>query len=246
MVNCVVLFVAVLTASSTRISAHSTQRPSGGDEANPFLDMASAFLTEALANQGGGNGGIGGIASVIGSLMQSDNSGKSGDNGAGAIMAGIGSLLANAAGNTRQDGGGGFDPAIITNIIDMFSNSGDNSRQKRQIPGQQEPSGWDTVLNLASTFLGNQAPQQQRSSDSAGDGLMSLLPMVLQTISSFSGPEGQKTQERHKDHALLPPFLENIHVMWDHFSQSELAEIIWTKSGISAVFKGFTGRDGKT
>ncbi|XP_059610935.1 uncharacterized protein LOC132257868 [Phlebotomus argentipes] len=242
----VVFLVALLAPGFTVIRAHSTQRPAG-DEPSPFLDMASAFLTEALANQGGGNGGIGGIASVIGSLMQSDSSsGKSGDNGAGAILAGIGSLLANSAGGSRQGGGGGFDPALIGNIIEMFSSSsGDNSRQKKQTPNQQEPSGWDTVLNIASAFLGNQGQQQARSSDSTGDNLMSLLPMVLQTINSFSGPEGLKTQEKHKDHALLPPFLENIHVMWDHFSQSELAQIIWTKSGISQVFKGFTGRDGK-
>ncbi|GAB0092400.1 uncharacterized protein DMENIID0001_073900 [Sergentomyia squamirostris] len=241
----VVYFLVILVPSFTVISAHSTQRPSS-DESSPFLDMASAFLTEALANQGGGGGGIGGIASVIGSLMQTDSSsGKSGDNGAGAILAGIGSLLANAGGNSRGGGGGGFDPTIISNVIEMFTaNSGDNQRQKRQAPGQEEPSGWDTVLNIASTFLGSQNQQQARS-ESAGDGLMNLLPMVLQTINSFNGPEGQKTQMKHKDHALLPPFLENIHVMWDHFSQSELAQIIWTKSGISAIFKGFTGRDGK-
>ncbi|XP_055682732.1 uncharacterized protein LOC129789730 [Lutzomyia longipalpis] len=240
-------FVGILTCSFLVIDAHSTQRPANGDDSNPFLDMASAFLTEALANQGGGSGGIGGIASVIGNLMQTDSTtGKTGDSGAGAILAGIGSLLANS-GNSRQNAAGGFDPAIITNIIDMFSatGGGDSGRQKRQTGDQQESSGWDTMLNIASAFLGNQAQQQQPRSDSPGDGLISLLPMVLQTISSFSGPEGQKTQERHKDHALLPPFLENIHVMWDHFSQSELAEIIWTKSGISAVFKGFTGRDGK-
>jgi hypothetical protein len=68
----------------------------------------------------------------------------------------------------------------------------------------------------------------------------------MQAINSFTGPEGKKTELKHKEHAwVLPPFLEKIHIMWDHFQQSELAQVLWQKSGVHVVFKGFMGQDGK-
>lgn len=250
------------------VNAHTTQRPSQvADDSNPFFDMASAFLQETLANQngGGGGGGMGGIASIIGSLMQPDGaksgggaggigaiaslignlmqpdseSGKS-NGGGGQILAGIGSIISNMN-QGNNEGGGGFDPSMIGNIIEMFTNSdsNSNSRQKRS---NGNGSGLETILSLASTFLSNNNNNNNegRKAKSQDDGLMSLLPMVVQAISSFSGAEGQKTQQRHKEHAfVLPPFLENIHVMWDHFSNSELAEVLWKKSGINAIFKVF-------
>lgn len=246
------------------VNAHTTQRPSQvADDGNPFLDMASAFLQETLANQNnGGGGGMGGIASIIGSLMQPDGAKSGGAGGIGAIasiignlmqpdsetgksnggggqiLAGIGSVIA-SMNQGNNEGGNGFDPSMIGNIIEMFTNtdSNSNSRQKRS---NGNGSGLETILSLASTFLSsnNNNNNEGRKTKSQDDGLMSLLPMVVQAISSFSGAEGQKTQQRHKEHAfVLPPFLENIHVMWDHFSNSELAEVLWKKSGINAIFK---------
>lgn len=253
------------------VNGHTTQRPSQvADDGNPFLDMASAFLQETLANQNsGGGGGMGGIASIIGSLMQPDGAKSGGAGGIGAIasiignlmqpdgetgksnggggqiLAGIGSVIASMT-QGNNEGGAGFDPSMIGNIIEMFTANSDNSnsRQKRS---NGNGAGLETILSLASTFLGSSNNNNDgRKAKSQDDGLMSLLPMVVQAISSFSGAEGQKTQQRHKEHAfVLPPFLENIHVMWDHFSNSELAEVLWKKSGINAIFKGFTGRDGK-
>lgn len=239
------------------VNGYSTQRPSQeSDDGNPFMDMASAFLQETLANQnggGGGGGGLGGIASLVGSLMQPD--GAKSDSGAGVLLSGLGSLLSSMNGGNAGGGGGGgtgFDPSIIGNVIEMFSSmnsGGSDSRQKRDSQG----SGWESMLTLASTFLAtqnqptqhkhqqqqqNQQQQGRKQNQNEGDGLMSLLPMVMQAINSFSGPEGQKTQNEHKSHStVLPPFLEKIHVMWDHFKQSELAEVLWQKSGINVVFK---------
>lgn len=235
------------------VNGYSTQRPSQeNDDGNPFMDMASAFLQETLANQngggGGGGGGLGGIASLVGSLMQPD--GAKSDNGAGVLLSGLGSLLSTMNGGNAGGGGGGFDPSMIGNVIEMFSsmNSGESDTRKKR---DSQGSGWESMLTLATTFLANQnqPPQQQhnqqqqqqqgrKQNQNGGDGLMSLLPMVMQAINSFSGPEGQKTQNEHKSHAkVLPPFLEKIHVMWDHFKQSELAEVLWQKSGINVVFK---------
>ncbi|XP_030370113.1 uncharacterized protein LOC115620823 [Scaptodrosophila lebanonensis] len=253
------------------------------DESNPLLDMASMFIQEALNNQNGGaaGGGAGGanagaglasIASLVGSFMQANAGGKSaGGSGGGAgsgamqILSGLGSLLASAGGN--NNGRGGFDPAIIGNVIEMFTQSDDEESSGKTTGAAQKRSGGEsgigleTILQVASAFINTQADsgkaaaktqhqhhQQKRDVEPESDngGFMSLLPLVMQAIGSFAGPEGQSTQERHKDHAwVLPPFLEHVHVLWDHFSHSELADALYEKSGINKILKGFKGRDGK-
>lgn len=250
--------------------AYSTQRPNRNAEAesSPFLDMASSFLENLSQGQGGGGGGgfegIAGIASVIGNMMQSSDSGKSQPSGAAQIIAGLGSLL---AANNGGGGGaaGGFDPSIIGNVIQMFAaaNSGGNDQRSKR---SNEGSGLETVLSLASTFLSNynqnednedvetneipskkQNPYKKEEPKHPGDNLMNLLPIVMQTLSSFSGTEMEKTEAKHShDHgSILPPFLEKIHTAWDHFSNSELSRAIYKKIGLDSVFKGFVGRDGK-
>lgn len=230
------------------------------DDSNPFLDMASAFLQESLANSNGGNGGgLAGIASLVGSFMQPDGKANAGSGagaglgGAAQILSGLGSLMGGANGN-----GGGFDPSIIGNVIEMFTasqqpqasvrSSGGAQRQKRSqvnsnsVDDQpQEGLGLDAILNVVSMFAnanqaGSRSPNGQQGAKE--EGLMSLLPMVMQAVNSFVGAEGDKTHAKHKEHAwMLPPFLEKIHVMWDHFSNSELAEALWKKSGVHSIFK---------
>lgn len=242
--------------------AYSTQRPSQQeDESSPFLDIASSFLENLNQNQNGGGSsldGIAGIASMIGSMMQPSEGGKAqqgGQSGAAQIIAGLGSLLtANAGGR----GGGGFDPSMIGNVIQMFaaSQSSGSGRDKRSNDG----GGLETVLSLASTFLNNynqnqddevetnEIRQEKRTPQKAApnDGLLNLLPIVMQTLSSFTGSEMEKTEQKHKDHNhILPPFLEKIHLAWDHFTNSELSDALYKKLGLDQVFKGFVGRDGK-
>lgn len=277
-----VTLLVTLANSHTTQRPHSNSQPPKEDDGNPFFDMASAFIQESLTNQNGGGGaggGIGGIASMIGSLMQPDGGKSGGGSPAGAILSGIGSLLAaNAGGNGGENGGGGgggfdpsmminmismftgnsgndekregggggggFDPSIIGNVISMFAGNSGGNDQKR---GGGGGGGLETILSLASTFLSNQnspsgSSQNEgrgaASNQGQGEGLMSLLPMVMQAINTFSGPEGLKTQQKHKEHAwVLPPFLEQIHVMWDHFSQSELAAVLWQQSGVHKIFK---------
>lgn len=247
--------------------AYSTQRPNRNADAegSPFLDMAASFLENFSQGQGGGGGsgldGLAGIASVIGNMMQSSESGKSQPSGAAQIIAGLGSLL---AANNGGGGGGGFDPSIIGNVIQMFAaaNSGGNDHRSKR---SNEGSGLETVLSLASTFLSNynnnednedvetneipsnkQNPYRKEEPKHPGDNLMNLLPIVMQTLSSFTGADMQKTEEKHSHHSsILPPFLEKIHTAWDHFSNSELSHAIYKKIGLDNVFKGFVGRDGK-
>lgn len=259
----IVLNLCVIYANS-----HTAQKTNSkaNDDSNPFLDIATSFLQETFANQqngrGGGNGiganGIAGIAQLIGSLVQQDGSkanngggGGSGGGGLGAaqILTGISQLI-NANNGGGGTGAGGFDPSIIGSVIEMFTSGADSSgndddndvpqmkRRKRSNNSAQDSGiGIDTILNIASAFMGN-SNNVDSAGDKSGEGLMSLLPMAIQAFNSFSGPEGEKTQAKHKDHQwVLPPFLERIHVLWDHFSNSELAEALWEKSGINQIFK---------
>ncbi|TDG51396.1 hypothetical protein AWZ03_002191 [Drosophila navojoa] len=255
------------------------------EESNPLLDMASVFIQEALSNNGGGGGGgaaggggagLAGVASLIGSFMQANGkAGGGGGGGGGAamqILSGLGSMLANnARGDNGGGGGGGFDPSIIGNVLEMFTQGDDEDTgdaQKRSNGGSSGGGGGgagagiglDTILQVASAFMGNQGasekpatlPHQKQKravkeeEPETENGFMNLLPLIMQAVSSFAGPEGQHTQERHKSHAwVLPPFLEHVHVLWDHFSNSELADALYEKSGVNKIMKGFKGRDGK-
>lgn len=274
-VNGKYLCVITLVIFSISGSAYTTQRSNvQDDEGSPFLDMASEFLQSLNQNQGGGGGGGGaaaglsGIASMLLPLMANaaggggSGSSKSGNDGVGAILSGIGSMLANSQGG-GGGGGGGFDPALIGNVIQMFAganeepqrrSAGSNKRQKRAKADEGNPI-LDTVLNVAQTWLANQnsidrdddgSDREPQHPGFNGETLVNLLPLAVQAFQSFSGPEMEKTQEKHKDHSwVLPPFLEHIHVMWDQFTQSELFQAIWTKVGLDTVFRGFVNRDGK-
>ncbi|XP_058116238.1 uncharacterized protein LOC131287884 [Anopheles ziemanni] len=224
----------------------------------------------------GGAAGLSGIASMLLPLMANANGGggggkANGNDGMGAILSGIGSMLAANGGGGGGGGGAGFDPALIGNVIQMFAGAassaggGDEAadepvrrqgaggkRQKRRASAEQAGSNplVDTMLSMASSWLANynsaEHDQDQPAAGGGADALVNLLPLAVQAFQSFTGPEMQRTQEKHKDHSwVLPPFLENIHVMWDQFTQSELAEALWAKLGLNAVFKGFVGRDGK-
>lgn len=264
------LSVISLVIFSISGSAYTTQRSHmREDEGSPFLDMASEFL-QSLGNQNGGGGnaaaGLSGIASMLLPLMANANAGggggaKSNNDGVGAILSGIGSMLAGAnGGNAGGGGGGGFDPALIGNVIQMFAGANEeqqpqrrsNKRQKRQQKADEGNPILDTVLSVAQTWLANQnsvdhdEEREPQHPGVNGDTIINLLPLAVQAFQAFSGPDMEKTQQKHKDHSwVLPPFLEHIHVMWDQFTQSELAQAIWTKIGLDTVFKGFVGRDGK-
>ncbi|CAG4964289.1 unnamed protein product [Parnassius apollo] len=174
------------------------------------------------------------IGNIVGTLMQGDNAknlgalfGQSDGANPGDILSGIGSLLGG------QDGK--IDPALVGSMISMFAQQIGNDqpkpvRQKRQ--SQEGDMNLDSILNLASGFLGNK--------HAAG-----ILPMVMNTLNSLTATEANKRAESHKDHAsFLPPFLEKVHLYWDLFINSELGKTIWEKSGLKRTMKAFTAPDG--
>lgn len=148
----------------------------------------------------------------------------------------------NGNGNNGGRNAGGFDPSMIGNIIEMFTannNDDDQANKREKRSGQDSGMNLENVLGIVSAFMGSSNNVNSQSNDNAnGGGLINLLPMAIQAINAFTGPEGDKVNERHKEHKnILPPFLERIHVLWDHFSNSELAQALWYQSGVDAIFK---------
>lgn len=163
------------------------------------------------------------------------------------ILGGLSQLM-NGNNNGGGRSSGGFDPSIIGNVIEMFT--ANNNDDEQQPAAHREKRGQNTrntpdnglnveaILNIASAFMGNSANNDDQANDKSNNGLINLLPMAIQAINSFTGAEGEKVNARHKEHqSILPPFLERIHVMWDHFSNSELAQALWHQSGVDAIFK---------
>ncbi|CAG9821983.1 unnamed protein product [Phaedon cochleariae] len=75
---------------------------------------------------------------------------------------------------------------------------------------------------------------------------MSYLPMIMQLINSFTGPEAESRAKSHESHSwLLPPFLEKLHVVFDHFINSDIGKQIIAALGAEKTFKVFLDEQGK-
>lgn len=230
------------------------------DESNPLLDIASAFLQET--GQGNGNG-LAAVGGLVSSFMQSDaakqigdaltgGGGSAGGSGAADILSGIGSLLSNVGANSGSRGGGGIDPSMILNMVQMFSGAAtEQTRSKRQSRNQAQPSanknelGLDSIISVASSFMN--AGSSSGSSDSGVnmETVMSLLPTIMNTIQAFTGPEAAKREETHSHHNyVLPPIFETLHIYWDHFMNSELGVAVWKKTGMKEITASFSDEKG--
>uniref|UniRef100_A0A182IK96 Uncharacterized protein n=1 Tax=Anopheles atroparvus TaxID=41427 RepID=A0A182IK96_ANOAO len=105
-----------------------------------------------------------------------------------------------------------------------------------------EPAGGHDADDSLELACHNSADHDQPAQGRGADRLFNLVPLAVKALQSFSGPEMERTQE-NKDHSwVLPPFVDNIHVMWNQFTQSKLAGALWTKLGLLNVFKGFHGK----
>lgn len=178
--------------------------------------------------------------------FQGAGGGGGGDNAAGALLQGLGSLL---GGQTGRAGQGGIDPAMIGSLINMFANQKPSSKpakKKSQTktekvrPKKEVNFDLGDILSLAGSYLG------QNQGGSPAGGLLNYLPMIMQTISAFSGPNAQKRAESHSDHAgLLPPFLEKFHIAFDNFIHSDMGKYFINVMGAEKAFKVFTDENGR-
>lgn len=123
--------------------------------------------------------------------------------GVSQIISGISSLM--SGGQNNQ----GFD-MIGTILSAMTANNNVGKRSARENTEHDEENGidWGNIINMGSMLF------QQKGSN---DILMGLVPVVLESL-GHGNSDGHAKNNDHSGHSwFLPPILENIHVMWEHF-----------------------------
>ena len=227
----------------------------GGGGVGGIVEIAS-LIGSMMGNQDGKSSqpsGASQIISGIGSLIAA-NSGGGGGGGGGFDPSMIGNMIqmfagANSGGDQRKkrsddsngNGGGGLEAVLsmASSFLSNYNNQDQDDVETNEINYKQEKK---------QNPYNSEQPSKVKAKHPGmnGDTLLNLLPIVMQTLGTFSGSEMEKTEAKHKDHGgILPPFLEKIHMAWDHFSNSELSDALYKKIGLDNVFKGFVGRDGK-
>lgn len=125
---------------------------------------------------------------------------RSTTDGVGQIISGLSNLI--SSGQNNQ----GFDISMVGSILSAL-NTGKRSTRDTE---HKEDSGidWSSVINMGSMFL------QQNGN---GDMAMGLVPMLLDALGHGINDDDAGNKD-HSGHSwFLPPVLENIHVMWEHF-----------------------------
>lgn len=142
---------------------------------------------------------------------------RSTTDGVAQIISGLGSLM----GGQNQ----GFD--MIGSVLGALTNDNAGKRSARDTGYDEETDiDWGNIINMGSMFL------QQKANN---DMLMGLVPVVLEALGHGDNDRHTKSNDHSAHSWFLPPVLENIHVMWEHFSNSELGKILWKNSGLSQI-----------
>lgn len=195
-----------------------------------------------------------------------------GNNGAAELLSNLGTIW-QAARKMNNPGGesnkqeASFDPSIIGTMFDLFSslnkattdtdnnnvdeNNNDGQAQKRsggRKKNKEEGVDWETMLSFAGNIISSMSNNQQKGKSSgSGNGLeslLSLLPVIMNTMSGQHNIHASHSIPHHVHEQFLPPFLENLHEYWDHFSNSEFGRTLWENSGLADLVKVFTDEKG--
>lgn len=161
------------------------------------------------------------IGGMINNFMQSDGAKTLGD------------LLSNAGGENAGDilqglgsvfgQGKGFDPSTLAMVMNFVNQN-----------SQKSDDGFD--LNSIFSLFG--------SGEKAS--MWTYFPMLIQTLNAFVGPEADARAKNHAGHAnLLPPIIEKLHLLFDHFINSELGKSIINTVGAEKFVKVFADENGR-
>lgn len=208
------------------------QKEEDTDASDAFMEAAQALFS------GANNNDIGGLQDVASAFMQSDagkqvgdmlTGGKAKNNGVGEILSGLGTLLSGSRGGQGVD---------LGSVIQAVSSTFGQKQPNNEVNNEESGMNFESMLNLASMFVGQ---------GNNAEGLMGLLPMILDTVSSGDhSNDHHKKKHDHSDHSWwVPPILENFHVMWDHFSNSELGQTLWKNSGLANIVGQMTDSEGR-
>ncbi|XP_015179153.1 PREDICTED: uncharacterized protein LOC107067825 [Polistes dominula] len=194
------------------------------DMSSAFIEAAKTFLTDKDAVGGLKNAASAFVQSDVGKQISDSITGnvKSEDNGLEQILLKVGNMLTND-GNDPNDISWGS----LINTFSSMTGLADKKRTARNVPDNQEEQGisFENMINFGSMLLGQHGN---------GESLLGFLPMIMDTFNNPGLPGDSTKKHDHSGHSwFLPPIMEHVHVMWDHFSNSELAHAIWKKSGLS-------------
>nr|XP_012143894.1 PREDICTED: uncharacterized protein LOC100875751 [Megachile rotundata]XP_012143896.1 PREDICTED: uncharacterized protein LOC100875751 [Megachile rotundata]XP_012143897.1 PREDICTED: uncharacterized protein LOC100875751 [Megachile rotundata] len=217
--TCVLLTVLVL--------ARCEKAEDDVDASAVFIEAAKSFFTN--------KDNLNGLQGLARTFIQSDGGkqdGKSNLDNLGDIVSGIGSLLGGSENNQ------GVDFSVIGSVLDGMMSS--NKNTKRSISADTETNQDQSTIDLDDVF-GSFMGQNGNS-----ELLMGLLPMLLQNLGSIEVAGLSSKPHDHSGHSwYMPPILENLHVMWDHFSNSELGQTLWKKSGLSHFVGQISDSEGR-
>lgn len=234
MANEIISILVIITCFwATKTTSSDVKTTSGNsidEEINPFAEAAAAILQEQNAQNIGG---------ILNNIVQSGGAKQIGDmlmnaatnENTGQILQGLGSMLGGAQGQ--------FDPSILGNVLSSFMQT-QNQRTNNE---EHDSNGFDfaSLLTLVGPFLGNTL-----QAGNEGRNLLDLVPVLLQSYNAFMGPEAEKRAKGHEEHAaLVPPVLERVHVMFDHFVHSDLGKQIINTIGAEKFMKIFSDENGK-
>lgn len=134
--------------------------------------------------------------------------------GLGQVLSGLGNLMASVNQQGKNDGTGGVDLSMLGPLMQLVASasSGANQRSKRSNERETGAPAFDfeSMMSMASMFMGGKSNNM--------DGIMGLVPMILENFNNGGSSSEKSKSHDHSSHAwFMPPILENLHVMWDHF-----------------------------
>ncbi|CAG9841056.1 unnamed protein product [Diabrotica balteata] len=222
-------------------------RGQGGDGAAAILQGLGSLLGQANEQGQGGDGAsalLQGLGSLLGQANEQGQGRAQGGDGAAAILNGLGSLL--------NQGGGDGQKLDLGSMLNFFASEDDEKPKKKSVGSKKVRKGdpkaepdfnLNDILSLAGSFLGQSG---QKDGKKGGSNFLSLLPTILQTMNAFVGPEARSREKSHAGHAsLMPPFLEKLHVLFDHFIHSEMGKSTIAALGAEKSFKVFLDDKGR-
>nr|QOD39441.1 seminal fluid protein [Ophraella communa] len=187
------------------------------------------------------NDGTAGILQDLGSIFGEDNELSQ---GAASLLDGIGSILNTAGQSVKEEKSPELDNLINEDESKKEINENVLESPKKNVkPRTESEINWDNILSMASLFFTSNDQKGEKLNE---NNLLTYLPLMLQSIKAFVGPQAESRAKSHEGHSsLMPPVLEKAHVMFDHFIHSEIGQHIIASLGAEKSFKVFLDKKGR-
>ncbi|KAK0089191.1 hypothetical protein PV325_008503 [Microctonus aethiopoides] len=224
------LMIAALLVSA------KCQKDDDVDISRAFMEVANSFFSDEPSAQG---------------KFSDHDTVKSPSNGIaslGQIISSLGMLMSNTAGDEQGKGTnpGGLDLSMLMPALQMVASapSANNQRVKNGLKEDEAnaPSfDMNSIINIASMFMG------PGNGNNNLEGIMKFLPMFMENMNTGENTLGNNAKEHdHSAHSwYMPPVIENLHIIWEHFRNSELGQTLWKNSGLAHIVGTMTDADGR-